>query len=167
MRGPLVVDNDSAQVFDLNGRRRSKRAIAKDLTTLRVKASARFLFQNVGYFSTGIRDVAARIGMSTGAVFATVEDKPALWRLAFDGPPPSEQLAEEVALVEALRRDWSWLIRKAPDGYRATLTPDGWNPLSDRHVATGQGVSPAAALRAAREQADRLEPLPSEATPCA
>lgn len=154
-------------VVPLHARPLNRRQKAKAATTAKVRDAARFLFGNVGYFSTGIRDVAARIGMSTGAVFATVEDKPALWRLAFDGPPPSEQLAEEVALVEALRRDWSWLIRKAPDGYRATLTPDGWNPLSARHVASGTGVSPAAALRAAREQADRLEPLPTEDASCA
>lgn len=138
-----------------------RRRLGKDVTALRVAASARHLFTNAGYFSTTTRDIARRAGRSTSAVFATAPDKESLWVLAMGGPPPSLQLAEEVALIEALRPDWVWIVRKGPDGrYLATLSPRDWNPLDNAGpCAAGQGDSPASALYAARLQADRREPL--------
>lgn len=141
--------------------RPNKRFLAKARTTTRVIEAARFAFTNTGYFPSGIRDIARRAGMSIGAVFATAPDKESLWVLAMGGPPPSLFLAEEVALIEAQRPDWVYIIRKAPRGvYLATLSPDNLNPLHNSGpVATGQGDSPAAALRAARLQADRKSPI--------
>lgn len=141
--------------------RPNKRVLAKARTTTRVIEAARFAFTNTGYFVSGVRDIARRAGMSTGAIFATAPDKESLWVLAMGGPPPSLFLAEEVALIEAQRPDWVYIIRKAPRGvYLATLSPDNLNPLHNSGpVATGQGDSPAAALRAARLQADRKSPI--------
>lgn len=141
--------------------RPNKRVLAKARTTTRVIEAARFAFTNTGYYPSGVRDIARRAGMSTGAVFATAPDKESLWVLAMGGPPPSLDLAEEVALIEAQRPDWVYIFRKAPGGvYLATLSPDNLNPLHNSGpVATGQGDSPAAALRAARLQADRKSPI--------
>ncbi|WP_313010692.1 TetR/AcrR family transcriptional regulator [Brevundimonas sp.] len=161
MNAPLVFTNAAVPLTEVDGTRRNKRQISKELTALRVIAAARFAFTNTGFFASTTRDIARRAGMSTGSVFATAPDKESLWVLAMGGPPPSLFLAEEVALIEAQRPDWVYIIRKAPRGvYLATLSPDNLNPLRDSGpVATGQGDSPAAALRAARLQADRKSPL--------
>ena len=141
--------------------RPNRRVQAKARTTTRVIEAARFAFTNTGFFATTTRDIARRAGMSTGAIFQTVPNKESLWRLAMGGPPPSLDLAEEVALIEAQRPDWVYIFRKAPDGrHLATLSPDNLNPLHNAGpVATGQGDSPASALHAARLQADRKSPI--------
>lgn len=161
MNAPLVFTNANVPLTEPDGTRRSKRQISKELTALRVIAAARFAFTNTGYYPSGVRDIARRAGMSTGAVFATAPDKESLWVLAMGGPPPSLDLAEEVALIEAQRPDWVYIFRKAPGGvYLATLSPENLNPLHNSGpVATGKGDSPAAALRAARLQADRKSPI--------
>lgn len=135
----------------------NKRQRAKASTRAKAAEAARFLFANVGYFSTGIRDVAARMGMSTGAVFATVSDKAALWRLAMGGPAPSEQLAEEVALIQALRPGWSWVLRFNGREHLAGLTPPDFRPeaMPPSRAHSGRGDSPAEALRQARLEAER------------
>lgn len=160
MNAPLILTGDAVALTNPDGSRRNRRAVKKELTTARVIAAARFLFTHVGFFDVGIRDVAARIGMSTGAIFATVADKDELWRAAMNGPPPSPQLAEEAALLLALRPGWSWTLSCHDGAFRASLSPNGWNPLNNAGpFAVGRGDSPASALRDARINADRKEPL--------
>lgn len=161
MNAPLVFTNAAVPLTEPDGARRNRRQVSKELTAHRVVAAARFAFTNTGYFASTVRDIADRAGTSTGAIFSNVEGKEALWRLAMGGPPPSLDLAEEVALIEAQRPDWVYIFRKAPDGrYLATLSPDNLNPLHNSGpVATGQGDSPASALHAARLQADRKSPI--------
>jgi len=143
---------------------KNRRQLAKERTLQRLKAEARFLFENVGYFDVGIRDIAQRMGMSTGAVFSHVSDKAALWRLVMHGPPPSEALAEEVAMVEAMHPGWGWNMRKMGGQYVASLTsPDFHLSTNGGLSVTGKGDSPASALREARIEADRKSPLPPTA----
>lgn len=135
----------------------NKREAAKLRTLARLIDAARFLFTNVGYFDTGIRDIAKRMGMSTGAVFANVADKAALWRLAMGGPAPSEALAEEVALLQALRPGWGWVLRFNGAEHLAGLTPPDFRPnaLPPCAAYSGRGACPAEALRQARLEAER------------
>ena len=135
----------------------TRRGAAKASTRVRLIAAARFLFTSAGYFGVGTRDIARRMGMSTGAVFNHVEGKQALWRLAMGGPPPSEALAEEVALIQALRPGWSWVLRFNGKEHLASLTPPDWRPtaLPPTRAHSGRGDSPAEALRQARIEADR------------
>lgn len=141
--------------------RQTRRQQGKALTRTKVIEAARFAFTNTGYAASTVKDIAARARTSIGTIFATAPDKESLWVLAMGGPPPSLDLAEEVALIEAQRPDWVYIFRKAPGGvYLATLSPDNLNPLHNSGpVATGKGDSPAAALRAARLQADRKSPI--------
>lgn len=57
----------------------NKRSTAKALTRSKVKNAAEALFDTVGYEKATIRDIAAKAGMSTGAVFANFQDKFALY----------------------------------------------------------------------------------------
>ncbi len=140
----------------------SRRELARRATRQKLIATARRLFVDVGFFDTSIRDVAAAMGMSTGAVFAHVATKDELWRLAFDGPPPSTFLAQEVALIEALLPEFSWLHRKERTvcgrvSYVAVITSPDYNPaITGRGlIVTARGDSPAGALRGAREAVGR------------
>lgn len=140
----------------------NRRQKARQATRQKLIATARRLFMDVGFFDTSIRDVAAAMGMSTGAVFAHVATKDELWRLAFDGPPPSTFLAQEVALIEALLPEFSWLHRKERTVcgrvyYVAVITSPDYNPAITgraQHI-TARGDSPAGALRGAREAVAR------------
>lgn len=135
----------------------NKRVRARAATATQLRAAARFLFTNVGYFGVGVRDVAARMGKSTGAVFNHVPDKASLWRFAMNGPAPSEQLAEEVALIQALRPGWGWVLRFNGKEHLAGLTPPDFRPnaLPPTAAYSGRGDSPAEALRQARLEAER------------
>lgn len=135
----------------------NKRERAKASTRTRLIAAARFLFTNSGYFAVGTRDVARRMGMSTGAMFAQVTGKEALWALAMGGPPPDVRLAEEVALLQALRPGWSWVLRFNGQEHLAGLTPPDFRPnaLQPNRAHSGRGETPAEALRQARLEAER------------
>ena len=135
----------------------NKRQQARAASASRLREAARFLFANVGYFDVGVRDVAARMGSSTGAVFNHVPDKPSLWRFAMNGPAPSQQLTEEVALIQALRPGWSWVLRFNGAEHLASLTPPDWRPnaLPPTRAHSGRGACPAEALRQARIDAER------------
>lgn len=56
-------------------RRPTQRALAKQRTREKILASAKALFTEKGYEGATIRDIAAAAGMSTGAVFASFNDK--------------------------------------------------------------------------------------------
>ena len=135
----------------------SQRADAKAATRAKVLAVAATQFATRGYHRTTIRTIATEMGMSTGAVFNHAPDKPGLWRLVMGGPPPSAQLAEEVALAEAALPDWGYLVRKEPGGrYYASLSTPDYHPLKpEGFLAVGRGDSPASAVRAARIEAER------------
>lgn len=72
----------------------SPRARAKSTSREKLAGAARAMFTARGYHATTIRDLAAALGVSTGAVVSHVADKPALWRLAFDFPYPWRPIAE-------------------------------------------------------------------------
>lgn len=162
-----AATNVLALHMDQPVRRPNARDRAKAETRRKVLDAARFLFLNVGYFQTGIRQIATHAGMSTGAVFNTVQDKEELWREACGGPPPSEQLAEEVAYVLAAFPGWRTSLNSAPDGtwLAGVMSPD-WSPIgigaSGRGIGIppgkayhGRGDSPGSAVREARIAAER------------
>lgn len=131
-------------------RRPNKRQQAKAATRSRVLAGAAALFRAGGYTETTIRGVARAIGMSTGAIFATVEDKAELWREAIGGPAPDPALGEEVALLQADHGQATWLLAGGPQGAQATiLLPTGAECRT-------RGATPTEALRGARALADRV-----------
>lgn len=67
----------------------NKRQAAKLATRAKLIAAARKLWAEPGtYEAVGIREIAAEMGMSTGAVFANVASKADLWRLAMGYEPP-------------------------------------------------------------------------------
>lgn len=72
----------------------SRRVRAKATTREKLMGAARAMFTARGYQATTIRDLAAAFGMSTGAVFAHVPDKAALWKAAYGFPHPWRPIAE-------------------------------------------------------------------------
>jgi AcrR family transcriptional regulator len=66
----------------------SFRDAAKEVTRKRIVAAARKLFTTHTYESTGIRDIAAEAGYSTGAVFNCFANKEQVWREAMGTEPP-------------------------------------------------------------------------------
>lgn len=136
--------------------RPNKRAAAKARTRARVLDAAAFLFANTGFFATGIRDVADRAGMSTGAIFANFESKEHLWRAAMRCPAPDPKLAEEAALTVAAHPDQPFWIYA--DGARCKASignPVRALAVSGEGGCHGAGDTPAEALRQARIEADR------------
>lgn len=146
----------SASVAAAPAPRPNRRKIAKAATRAKVLESAAFLFANAGFFGSGIREVAYRAGMSTGAVFANFESKEELWREAMGCPAPDPKLAEEAALVAAACPGapiWLYI-----DGDRCKAGIG--NPVRALVVPGeggfhGAGSTPAEALRQARIEADR------------
>ena len=69
----------------------SARAKAKASTRAAVLAAARKLFEAVGYEAATVRGIAAAAGLSTGAVFASFEDKAALYGAVYGHPPVSPE----------------------------------------------------------------------------
>lgn len=143
------------------GRRRdgglNKRQLARASTRQRLRDAARFLFVNVGYEAATIRDMARRMGMSTGAVFSQVTDKAALWREVMGVPVPTDRTEEEAMLLLATRPAWSWLVRKNGDQYVALIQTPDYAPVGGRGAAySGRAASPGSALREARLNADRM-----------
>ena len=61
MTAAAIIDADAAPA-------KNRRQLAKERSLAKLKAEGRFLFENVGYFGVGIRDIADRMGMSTGAI---------------------------------------------------------------------------------------------------
>ena len=144
----------------ITGRDRpNQRQLAKAATIEKLKDAAGFLFANKGYFAVGIRDVAHRMNMSAGAVMANVRTKDDLWTLAMGGRAPDVALAEEVALLEAQRPDWRWTLAAPGGRYVAHLSKGAVLLDHGALSATGKGDTAAQALREARAQADRIDPI--------
>lgn len=138
-----------------------RRQAAKATTRVRILAAARALFEAGSYADATIRSIARAAGMSTGAVFATVPDKAALWTAVYGGPPPSDQIADEIARTLGQLPNHSWAITYHPkagwEPFHASIAMPGF-PAPGFHGSSqpgitygGSGQSPAAALRKARE----------------
>lgn len=87
----------------------NKREKSKAATRQKVIDGAKALWKKPGSYlertagGNGIREVAAHIGMSTGAIFANFDSKDDLWRAAFGCEPPIDCV----------------LTRAAPDLFKA------------------------------------------------
>lgn len=84
----------------------NQRTARKAATREKTIAAAKALWREPGSYSVnGIREVAAMIGMSTGAVFSNFDTKDDLWRAAFDCEPPIDGVLTRAApdLVGALQ----------------------------------------------------------------
>lgn len=82
----------------------SIRTARKAATREKTISAAKALWRDPGSYSVnGIREVAAMIDMSTGAVFSNFDTKDDLWRAAFDCEPPIDGV----------------LTRAAPDLFKA------------------------------------------------
>jgi len=82
----------------------NQRTARKAATREKTITAAKALWRDPGSYSVnGIREVAAMIGMSTGAVFSNFDTKDDLWRAAFGCAPPIDGV----------------LTRAAPDLYKA------------------------------------------------
>lgn len=137
--------------------RPNRRDLAKQRTLAKVRDGARFMFANLGFEATTIRDLARRIGMSTGAVFACYPDKAAIWADVMASPPPTLHLAEEIALLTALRPNWRWIVRYTGSEHVAEVHGPDWKPLQPdgAPMFVGRSASPGEALRQARLAAER------------
>lgn len=84
----------------------SIRTARKAATREKTIAAAKALWREPGSYSiNGIREVAAMIDMSTGAVFSNFDSKGDLWRAAFDCEPPIDGVVTRAApdLLKALQ----------------------------------------------------------------
>lgn len=91
--------------------RLNKRELAKAATRQKVIDAARTLWTTPGSYrdrgdgGAGIREIAAHMGMSTGAVFANFDTKDDVWRAAFGCEPPVDGVLTRAApdLFQALQ----------------------------------------------------------------
>lgn len=115
---------------DTTEERPNRRQIAKAKTTARVLEAARTLFARDGFQKATIRAIANEAGMSTGAVFASFENKDALYFAAHGHDPITPE--EGVILLAALRIAKPWVDAgfdeatrtKIPEGEAALATID-------------------------------------------
>lgn len=76
-------------IYERTGYASKVRAEAKAKTRAKLIAAARKLWAEPGtYEAVGIREIAAEMSMSTGAVFSHVASKADLWRIAMGYEPP-------------------------------------------------------------------------------
>lgn len=71
-------------------RRKNLRDFAKERTTKKLTDAAKSLFAEVGYEGATVRAIAKRAKMSTGAFFATWDDKDHCWREIMGLPSPRD-----------------------------------------------------------------------------
>lgn len=77
----------------------TKRAAKKAATQQRALEAARKCWAEPGsYESQGMREIAAVMGMSTGAIFANFTSKEDLWRCAMGYEPPVDSAEVRAAL---------------------------------------------------------------------
>jgi AcrR family transcriptional regulator len=101
----------------------NQRAAAKAATRDRAIASAQKLWAEPGsYEAQGIREIAADMGMSTGAVFANFASKADLWVAAF----PAAPVPVDSVLTRAAPRLLALLKRELEDGFTAQAYMDGY-----------------------------------------
>lgn len=146
--------------------RANRRKLAKAATHARAIEAARTLFLDGGYFTTTMRQIADRMAMSTGAIFANFTDKAGLWRAAVGGPAPDPALAEEWAILAATRPAWSWMLRRDGRGSIVVLSSPDFNPTTKRGATyLARSVDPATALRMARLDAEQVDQANAVRTP--
>lgn len=152
-----ILGREVTHVWVDDLRKPNARDRAKARTFAKVKEAARFMFVNLGFEATTMRDLATRIGMSTGAVFSSFRDKETMWREVMGVPAPTLHLAEEIALLAALRPDWVWLIRWTGTEHFAEVHGPGYSPfkVDGPKLHIGRAASPGEALRQARIDAER------------
>lgn len=92
----------------------NKRTLAKMKTRQCVMDAARSVWTTPGsYSSQGIREVATKAGLSTGAVFANFDTKEDLWLAVFECPAPIDSALTRAA--PELRRVLQNLIEQRPE----------------------------------------------------
>ena len=127
--------------------RLNRRQQAKASTRAKVLNAASDLFAKVGYAAATIRDIARAAGMSTGAVFASFEDKAALWRAAMQAPEPDPDLADEIALATGRWPAATLVFHASSNGWTVIIC----GPIEDpRQLGHGAAETMADALRTAR-----------------
>lgn len=134
--------------------RLNRRQASKLRTRERVLKAARDLFLLSSYQATTIRAVARAAGMSTGAVFATVEDKAELWREAMGTEPPLDTMdnpaIRAAPQMQAALRD----LLAARDGYENTVAEHpalsaAWTAAEQAYAASLPPLVPEAEERKA------------------
>lgn len=83
----------------------NRRQVAKQQSRQRILNAARELFISAGFHATTIRAIAAKAGLSTGAIFASFNDKveiyEAIYKHAPISPEQGAQLAASLRTAEA------------------------------------------------------------------
>lgn len=129
----------------------------KSETIQMIVTAGRFLFTHVGYFDVRFGDVAARAGVALNTVRAHFNDKADLWREAMHCPPPDPRLAEEVALAAVTCPDQPVQIYAHGLRCRASIgNPARILTVQGAAAFSGEGTTPAEAMRQARISADRF-----------
>jgi AcrR family transcriptional regulator len=85
------------------------RQVAKAGTRAKVIEAARVCFGTLGYERATIRDIARKVEMSTGAVFASLSGKIELYSAVYGHPPLTPEQGRQLVAVlkgEAVRPDW-------------------------------------------------------------
>jgi AcrR family transcriptional regulator len=75
--------------------RQERKAHSRD----KILQAARVAFDTLGYEKATIRDIASRIGMSTGVVFSNFPGKEALYREVYGHAPISPELGRALMLA--------------------------------------------------------------------
>ena len=118
----------------------NRRQVAKVATRAKVLAAAEALFEAVGHERATIRDIAAKAGMSTGAVFANFKDKADLYRTVYGHDPLTPEQA--LRLARALRRAEAFI---AGDPFEGDELQDGVDAIlaQARGALSMVGLAPA------------------------
>lgn len=93
----------------------TKRIEQKAATRAKVLAAAQELFTARGFEAVSIRDVAAKAGVSSGAIFSSVDGKDALFEAAMGRKPP-------MAVIVGI-------LRGRPSGCHVVFTADDADQL--------------------------------------
>jgi len=96
------------------------RAQRKAVTRARVLDVARAVFASRGYEGATIRLIAAELGMSTGAIFASFEDKADLYRAVYGHPPLTPEIA---AVIGQVVTDWRQRAKDCADFHERNDSP--------------------------------------------
>lgn len=129
------MDGSTPPIADTTSPRLNRRQLAKAATRTRVLQAGHLLFNEVGYEAATIRAIAARAGMSTGAVFASFEDKAALYVAIYGHPPMTPEQGK------ALRRAayQVWAVRPVNwDDEDDAPAREAWTALRDVLTAMGE-----------------------------
>ena len=79
-------------------RRPNRRVLAKEATRIKVVTTARRLFDAQGFDAVTIRDISAKMGRSTGAIFAHFEGKDQLFAAVFPADHQRRRVAEGICV---------------------------------------------------------------------